>query len=120
MSYEPTNGELDRRLDTIQGLVQGLIGRQEYLADQRATDRRMADVEADVKGLDSKFAEALREVHARVDRTDRELSARIDAQAAQAGMQRRHWQELIFIGVLPAVAVVLVYLLGVWTKGSGH
>jgi hypothetical protein len=35
-------------------------------------------------------------------------------------MQRRHWQELIFIGVLPAVAVVLVYLLGVWTKGSGH
>lgn len=109
MSHEPSNGELARRLDTIQGLVQGLIGRQEYLADQRATDRRIGVIEADVQRLDKELAETTRGLH-----------DRIDEQAKSGVEHRRHWQELLFIGLLPSVVTALGILLTIWMNGGKH
>lgn len=64
---DPSNGELGRRLDVLQGMVQGLVGRPEFAARQESFEHRFAELATDVVRLDRRHDEDMTRVHARID-----------------------------------------------------
>lgn len=114
MSDEPTNSELARRLDAIQlllqSLPQSLVGRAEYAADQRALEHRFAELAADVEDVRRQGAENNRVVHQRIS----------DSEKTSAG-HRQHWQQLIYMGLIPALVVAAGTLVTIWLgQGGSH
>ena len=108
MSDEPSNTELARRLDDQYRLLQALIGRNEYTADQRANDHRFAEVAADLADVRHQHAEDTRVLHERI------------STGAQSHVNhQRHWQQLIFTGLIPALVAVVAILAELWVNQGG-
>lgn len=107
MSDDPSNAELGRRLDDLRILVQGLVSRDAYAADQRSTDYRFA-------GLKAELAEAQSDV----SELRRDFAQHVRESAQHEDTGRRHWQTIILTGLLQAVIAVGAILVTIWTKGS--
>jgi hypothetical protein len=105
VSDEPSNAELGRRLDDIWRLLQPLIGRAEYTADQRAAERRLADITADIDDVRRQHTEDIRAVNERQTAAER---------ATRQG--RTHWQTLIFTGLIPAAVAAIA----IWVSRGAH
>lgn len=104
-----TNGELARGITELKTMVGGLVGRAEYNSDQRAVLYRLEELARDLE----------QERHDR----DREVTAvsRRVADLAQAGTQHRiRWHDRLMMGVLPALAALLVGLLTYLAAHGGH
>ncbi|MGH3120145.1 MAG: hypothetical protein ACRDND_03795 [Streptosporangiaceae bacterium] len=98
MADEPSNGELGRRLDEIRIIVQGLVGRAEYAADQRALEHRLTGIERDIE----------------------EGRGRHSKDMQQVAANRLSWRAIFYTGILPAVLVLLGVLVQIWlAKGHG-
>ena len=67
---EPTHGELARRLDSLhtdlRTMVSGLVGRAEYVADQKAVDARFAVVHERLDDVRRQHSEDIRAVNERI------------------------------------------------------
>jgi hypothetical protein len=104
---EPTHGELARRLDDMRAelrlMIPSLVGRAEYLADQRATDQRINTV---VNRVDD-----VRRTH---DEDMRALNDRLTADTDRATANKRSWREALWVGLLPTLVAVLMGLATVW------
>lgn len=104
-----TNGELARGIAELKGMVGGLIGRAEYTADQRSAERRFAELLAGIEDARRQHAEDIRELHQRI--TD---------QARSGSEHRMRWHDRVMIGVLPAIAALLVGLITLLAAHGGH
>lgn len=111
MADEPTNSELAWRLDRIQDTLVGLVGHPEYLADKRAADYRMAEIER-------RIAEEARERAADVEA----LHQRISDQAKAGAEHRMQWRSLLWTGALPALVTLIGVIVSIWIahQGGGH
>lgn len=98
MPDEPSNGELGRRLDEIRILVQGLVSRPEYAADQRALEHRLTGLERDIEDVRTQHAKD------------------IDAVTAS----RLSWRGIFYTGIVPAVLVLIGVLVQIWLATRGH
>lgn len=108
MADEVSTGELARRLDTIQITLAGLVGRAEYAADLRATEHRMSELAADIEDARRQHAEDIRAVHQRI--TDG---------ARDAKDHTMSWRNALYVGVLPALVVLLSILAQIWLAHPG-
>lgn len=108
MGDEPSNGELGRRLDSIQTMLGGLVGRLEYDAEQRSFAIQLRDLAQDL-------AEERRER----EKSDEMLARRLDEQARAAADHRLSWRTVLWTGLLPAVMVVLGIVVQLWLARSG-
>jgi hypothetical protein len=110
VTYEdPSNAELGRRLDGIAGLIQGLIGRAEYAADQRGIEHRFTEHERDLSELRRCIEDGLRETGQRITDQEKAVSA-----------QRRHWQDLIYTGIIPAIVAAIAIIVQWLLLGGTH
>ena len=108
MADEPSNGELGRRLDVIQHLLQDLVGRAEYNARQEAADRRFAELAADIEDTRRQHSEDIRAVHQRLADADRKSQE-----------HRLSWRTAFWSGILPALVVLAGILVQIWLAHSG-
>lgn len=108
MGEEPTNGELGRRLDTIQLTLSGLISRPEYAADLRTTEHRITELMADVEDARRQHAEDVRALHERIGEA-----------AKEAREQRLSWRTVLWTGLLPGVLVLVSVLVQVMLAHQG-
>lgn len=92
MADEVSTGELARRLDEIQRLLQGLVSRAEYTADQRHAEHRFTEMEADI----------------------RDLQRRLDEREKTSGANVR---QAIYAGLIPTCLFLVTILLQL--KGGG-
>ena len=115
MADDPSNAELGRRLDTIQGLLQGLVGRFEYDADKRALDYRFSELKADLIAAERQVAELRKLVEQRTTELQAALDKHVEESAKSSDNGRRHWQTLIYTGVIPSVVAVIAILV---SKGT--
>jgi hypothetical protein len=106
---EPSNAELAWRLQNIQQMLAGLIGRPEYDADQRAADRRFTELAADIEDVRRQHAEDVRVLH-----------ERITEQARNGVEHRMHWRSVILTGVLPALVTGTGILVTWLISRGGH
>ena len=74
MAYEPSNAELGRRLDEILHTIQKLISREEFTGEQKLTEHRFTEIEADIRDL-----------RARMDKREESTGASV-RQAVYAGL----------------------------------
>lgn len=107
MADEPGNAELARRLDAITALLQQVVGRPEYTADQRHTEHRFTEIERDI--------EDVRKTH-----TD-DINAIRGMLSEAAKSRSTDWKQAIYSGLLPAVflaASLLVTILLAFKGGK--
>jgi hypothetical protein len=106
---EPGNAELARRLNDIAVLLQQVVGRPEYTADQRLAEHRYTAIERDI--------EDVRHTHVEDIKAIRDL---LDKAAERRGTD---WKQAIYNGLLPAVflaVTLLVTILLAFKGGSGR
>jgi hypothetical protein len=116
---EPSNAELGRGIAEVKAIVQGLVGRAEYTADQRATDYRLRSIERDVQDNHRAAMTALdREADERA-KGDDAISTRISEEAQAGSQHRMHVRELLIMGAIPAAVTLLVGLLSLWVATHG-
>lgn len=101
---EPTNGELSRRLDTLSASLAQMVGRGEYIADQRGIGERFENVTRRMDDIRRELAEDIRAV-----RDD----------AKQAREARQGWRTIIYTGLIPALVVLLSILVQIWLAHKG-
>jgi hypothetical protein len=94
---EPSNGELARRLDKIEILLQGLVSRAEYTIDQRHVERRLADIDRDVADLR--------------DKHDKDVGELRKALADDGKRQGVNFRQAVYSGALPAILCAISVLL---------
>jgi hypothetical protein len=109
---EPTNSELARRLDAIQGLLQTLpqtmVGRAEYASDQRGVEHRFAELAADIEDVRHQHTEDTRALHERISNTTQNSVA-----------NRQHWQHLIYTGLMPTIVAIAGVIGALWLGSHG-
>lgn len=81
MADDVSTGELARRLDQVLQIVQTLVSRPEYTADQRHNEHRFTEIEADIKDL------------------------RFDL-ASQKDRRGADWRQALYAGLVPAALVL--------------
>ena len=99
MADEPSNAELARRLNEIAVLLQQVVGRPEYNADQRHAEHRFTEIERDIEDVRRTHAEDIKEV-----------LRRFDEQAKAGGTNLR---QALYNGLLPAIFLVVSLLVTV-------
>ncbi|MEV0993405.1 hypothetical protein [Nonomuraea sp. NPDC050202] len=105
MADEPTLGELWRRLDGVMAMLAQLVQRTEYLADQRLSERRFAELERDVE-----------EVRRALDNAVIRLEAADEKREEKRGSNLR---QIIYSGLLPTVFILLTIAVQVWLAPRG-
>jgi hypothetical protein len=108
VSNEPSLGEISRRLEDIRSALDGLVGRREYDADQRALDRQFRDVSRAIDELRRDHDEDIKAVHQRISD-----HARADSE------HRASWRTVIYTGLIPAAVVLLGTLLQLFLISRG-
>jgi hypothetical protein len=102
---EPTNAELARRLTEIATLLQQVVGRPEYNADQRHVEHRFTEIERDIEDVRRIHAEDIKEVF-----------RRFDEQNKAGGTNMR---QALYNGLLPAIFLVVSLLVTVLLAFKG-
>lgn len=105
---EPSNSELQWRLEAIQRSIAELVSRAEYAARLEAAEHRFADIAADVTHLDRKHDEDMTRVYGVIDAHKRDHS--------ESGLS---WRAILGTAVPAAVVALLAILAQLWV-GSGH
>lgn len=105
---EPSNAELQWRLEAIQRAIGELVSRAEYGARLEAAEHRFAEIAADVARLDRRHDEDMVRVHARIDGHEKSH--------AESGLS---WRAILGTAVPAAVVALLAILAQLWV-GSGH
>lgn len=119
MTSEPTNGELERRLQDIQRSLSGVVGHPEYDADKRGADFRLSEVERDLAEERRERASAITQERAERAEAIREVHQRITEQAKTSADHRMQWRGLLLTGVLPAAVALLGVLVTLWITHHG-
>jgi hypothetical protein len=106
---EPTHGELARRLDSLhadlRAMAAGLVGRAEYVADQKAIDQRFQVVHERLDDVRRQHAEDIRAVNERV-------TGGSDARTAD----RQSWRGVLWTGLLPAIVVLVMGVITIYVS----
>lgn len=105
MADEPSNAELARRLADITLLLQQVVGRPEYTADQRHTEHRFTEIERDIEDVRRIHGEDIKDV-----------TKRIEEHAKTSGSNLR---QALFNGLLPAIFLVVGLLVTILLAFKG-
>ena len=105
MSNEPSNGELARRIVDLQDAARKLLSQELFVAEQRATERRLTMIERDLKGLQE-----------RIDNDLNQLVVRIEARKRDRGA---NWRQSVYAGVIPATLLLISLLVQIWLTLNG-
>jgi hypothetical protein len=106
MSDVPSLGEVVRRLDQIQQLLSRVVYQDVYLAEQRAVERRFADIERTSESAVRGLVEDLRE-----------LRASIDKAAERRGSNMR---QNVYSVVIPSVIFLVSVLVQIYLAARGN
>lgn len=102
---EPNNAELGRRLNEIAILLQQVVGRPEYTADQRLAEHRFTEIERDIEDVRRTHGEDIKDVN-----------KRIDEHAKTSGTNLR---QALYNGLLPAIFLVVGLLVTILLAFKG-
>lgn len=107
MADEPSNAELGRRLNEIAVLLQQVVGRPEYTADQRLAEHRFAEIGRDFEDVRRTHAEDIRAIR--------------DLLNEAAKKRSTDWRQAVYSGLLPAVFLSITLLVTILLafKGGG-
>jgi Flp pilus assembly protein TadB len=99
-SDPPSTGELSRRLNEMYNSIQRLVSQDLYVAEQRAEERRFAEIERDIETLRRRLEEDLRVLASRLDTREQERGA--------------NWRQSVFAGLIPTALLLITLLVQVW------
>jgi hypothetical protein len=105
MADEPSNAELARRLADITLLLQQVVGRPEYTADQRLGEHRFTEIERDIEDVRRTHIEDIKDI-----------LKRLEEQAKAKGSNLR---QALYNGLLPAIFLVVGLLVTVLLAFKG-
>ncbi|MEU8247392.1 hypothetical protein [Nonomuraea sp. NPDC048916] len=105
MPDEPSPGELARRLVDLQHAAQRFMSQELFVAEQRATERRLTTIERDLSGLAS-----------RLDGEIKALTTRMEARERERGA---NWRQSVYAGVIPAALLLVSLLVQIWLTMDG-
>ncbi len=112
MTDEISPGELARRLDEILRVVQSLVSRAEYTADQRHIEHRFGEIEHDITDK--------RRVHDRDIHDLREelkaVRAKVEEESKSDGV---NFRQAIYMGLVPGIVMVITLLVSVLLAFKG-
>lgn len=111
-AFEPSNAELARRLDGITVLLQQVVGRPEYAADQRHTEHRITEVERDVSDVRQALNDAVKTILERMERHEEDHKLRDKEKTAG-------WKQFLYSGIAPFAVGVLLIVVGAWMSKGG-
>lgn len=104
-----TTGELGRRIDALQQMLDARVGRLEYDAELRGLGRQLADLQRDV--ADERISR---------EQEVRDLKQQLKDERAARASERSSWRGVLWTSLLPTVAVVIGVLVQLWLSGGGH
>lgn len=102
---EPNNAELGRRLNEIVILLQQVVGRPEYTADQRLAEHRFTEIERDIDDVRRTHGEDIKDVN-----------KRFEDQTKSRGTNLR---QALYNGLLPAIFLVIGLLVTILLAFKG-
>lgn len=105
MADEPSNAELARRLADIVTLLQQVVGRPEYTADQRLAEHRFTEIERDIEDVRKTHTEDIKDVN-----------KRFEEQTKSSGSNLR---QALYNGLLPAIFLVVGLLVTILLAFKG-
>jgi chromosome segregation ATPase len=106
---EPSNGELARRLDDIARLLQGLVSRAEYTADQRHVERRFTEMEHDIAEKRRVHEQDIRDLREENKDLRTEIKGLRTELAAANSNNGTNFRQAIYSGAVPGI----IFLLGI-------
>jgi hypothetical protein len=102
---EPSNADLARQLADIRLLLQQVVGRPEYTADQRLTEHRFTEIERDIEDVRRTHVDDIKDV-----------LKRFDDQTKSSGTNIR---QALYNGLLPAIFLVVGLLVTILLAFKG-
>jgi hypothetical protein len=105
MHYEPSAGELARRLNDLQHTAQRLMSQELFMAEQRASERRFIALERDLEELQRRLEEELKSVTSRIEARERDRGT--------------NWRQSIYAGVIPAGLLLVSLMVQIWLSLNG-
>lgn len=102
---EPNNAELGRRLNEIVILLQQVVGRPEYTADQRLAEHRFTEIERDIEDVRRTHTEDIKAIGALLDKA--------------AERRGTDWKQAVYNGLLPAVFLAVTLLVTILLAFKG-
>jgi hypothetical protein len=102
---EATNAEIARRLDDIYRI---LVGRPEYVSDQRLVERRFVEFERDLADLRSDIRDGKTRHDADVETLRRQVTEDRKARSTS-------WRDFVYAGMVPVLVGLVVALITLWT-----
>lgn len=119
MADEVSTGELARRLDAITSrfdeitrLLQGLVSRAEYSADQRAAERRFMELEQDIAEKRRVHDQDIRDLREEI----KALRTKVDDADKSNGVNLR---QAVYSGLVPGILLVVSLLVTVLLAFKG-
>lgn len=101
---DPTNGELQRRLDQIWNLLSARIGRDEYAEYQRGVDRRYEEAGRDIEDLRRKHDADMTEMRLWITEELKKI------------VEKNQWRVTTMISALSILAAVTGILITIWLR----
>lgn len=105
MTDEPSTRELARRLDEILRLLQGLVSRAEYTADQRHSEHRFNELEHDILEKRHAHDEDVRELRTELNTIRDQLAKTRDSSGV-------NFRQAVYSGLIPAILLLVTLLVG--------
>lgn len=102
---EPSNAELARRLNDIAVLLQQVVGRPEYTADQRHSEHRFTEIERDIADVRRMHGEDVKDVNKRIDDVTKSSGSNL--------------RQALYNGLLPAIFLVVGLLVTILLAFKG-
>jgi hypothetical protein len=109
---EPSNAELAWRLERIQDMLGGVVGRPEYISDKAGFDYRLQKNERTIAEARRELGQAIKDVKDQITKHENKHEERADE-------NRINWRSLLLTGVLPAVVALLGVLATLYVKQHG-
>jgi hypothetical protein len=109
---EPSNADLARQLADIRLLLQQVVGRPEYTADQRLAEHRFTEIERDIEDVRRTHVDDIKDVNRRTD----DVNRRIEDHAKASGTNLR---QALYNGLLPAIFLVVGLLVTILLAFKG-
>lgn len=100
--------------DIAAAMIRESVGRHEYVADQRYTERRFHDMESDVTDLKDTHASDVKEIR-------ENIASHIKEHSDTQTRERANWLQFFYAGIIPFGIAIAVALFSAWlaAKGSG-
>lgn len=109
---EPSNSELAGRLDGITVMLQQVVGRPEYNADERFREHRFTEIERDHTEFRRVFNETVKTLTDRIEEHAKDHKQQEQRRGAD-------WRQFAYAGIAPFAIGILLAIVTTWINKGG-